>query len=57
MSLIVLAVTFAFASIKYYHLIERRNPMVNINKAAIESGSKYSTGSDDFMMAFATESY
>ena len=56
-SLSILAITFAFASMKYTHLIERRNPTININKAALASDLQYSTGSDDFMLAFATESY
>ena len=57
MSLIIFAITLAFASMKYNHMIERRNPTVNINTAALESGSRITTDSEDFMLAFAAESY
>ena len=57
MSLIIFVITLVYASMKYNIMIERQNPNIIINTGNLDNGTKISTSSEDFMLAFAVESY
>ena len=52
-SILIFITTLAFALVKMDHLVKHKNPNVTTNVSPLEAGTKFSTASDGFMMAFA----
>ena len=61
-SMITIALTMMFASLKMQHLIERKNPDINVSTSKAVHNDKFNKGqngfktsTDNFMMAFTVE--
>ena len=56
-TIVTLLVTFIFGLLKFEHMINRKNPMVNTNLAEVDDETAFDIRDDDFMIAFAAEAY
>ena len=52
-TILIFILTLAFALVKIDHLAQRKNPSLVSNTSPLEASTKFSTNSDDFMVAFA----
>ena len=53
----IFIVVILFSLLKLQHLIERKNPLITMNKTELDSSVTYPLNQDDFMMAFFAENY
>ena len=54
-SIIIIILTLLFGMIKLEHLVQRKNPTINIHSEVLEEGTSQSMEADNLMIAFALE--
>ena len=51
-SIVMIILTFLFALLKLKHLVSKSNPFIGTNTEAVSEGATFSSGSENFMIAF-----
>ena len=55
--MLIILLTLGFGIVKLQHLLERRNPIINMSRVGLGDNERYSLSSKEFNGAFAVEDF